>query len=170
MAENVECAICLQEPDDPYEIPSCKHFFCHKCFDTIKANPDFLCPLCRQVFRKEDIVPHRMSARANVTTYGPQEAHVDEGEETDEDPGFIYCRKLTCSSNSGCRKVHIDDICTFPLTNGRPKPRPNVVDTVDDRPKFTLPMDSTYCGNISCPGGPNSRCGKIHESDILSTF
>lgn len=54
LAENPECAICLDLYDDPCMIRKCIHAFCGGCITSLKQNK---CPLCRREFAPADLVP-----------------------------------------------------------------------------------------------------------------
>lgn len=162
MASAADCGICLQALVNPFLIPSCNHFFCRACIDAIAANDsgNLLCPICRNVFLIRNLVPYTAPGEtASVATPAPVE-------EPDDGSGLSYCLKLTCKPDSGCKKVHMEDICKTPLPRTEPKAEASVP-AEDNRPRFSLPKDATYCGCITCPGGPKSKCGKVHECDIF---
>ncbi|KAM7539005.1 hypothetical protein Aperf_G00000058036 [Anoplocephala perfoliata] len=162
-----ECPICMQYPNNPHEIAGCKHVYCRECIDSLRpTDSKLLCPLCRREFVIKDLRPVKLPAPPEEGESGESESE----EEEEGDPEMVYCLKLTCKPGSGCKKVHIDDICPSPPQEERTKPKeeptpkglpPEPEDT------FKLPEDATYCWDIECPGGSEATCGKIHESDIF---
>ncbi|KAH9278912.1 hypothetical protein ECG_08118 [Echinococcus granulosus] len=140
-----ECPICLDFTVDPYVPPCCEHFNCRKCFNSIQPVNNLLsCPICRKQFRLDQIKP-----------YEP------------EPPSMKYCLDLSCQPNSGCTKVHIDELCKNPTGTFTPLaklPRENTGEI--NEPTLELSENATYCNDICCPGGRNAKCGKKHEEDL----
>lgn len=172
MSEGIECSICLQYPNDPHEIPKCKHFFCRECFDSIRPiEGKLLCPLCRDEFLIKEIRPCKLPEKPKENYGDKPEAGKEENNESENNNSdMAYCLKLTCQPNSGCKKIHIDEICTTPLPKGKVGNRSisrNTKFMTEPKDAFKLPDDAAYCWDISCPGGKDAACGKIHESDIF---
>lgn len=76
---------------------------------------------------------------------------------------------LTCAPDSGCEKLHINDLCPglpkYDLEDARNIPEDEPCDNYK-ADIFVIPDDATYCADISCPGGKKATCGKKHESDL----
>ncbi|VDM23181.1 unnamed protein product [Hydatigera taeniaeformis] len=139
-----ECPICLDFTIDPYVPPDCQHFNCRKCFDTIQSVDGLLsCPQCRKLFKIDDIKPYEPPL-----------------------PSIKYCLDLSCQPNSGCTKLHLEDLCRISETTTPPTKQATEDEKEDEGTIFKLPEDATYCTDICCPGGRNAKCGKKHEADL----
>ncbi|KAK7279210.1 hypothetical protein RJT34_24256 [Clitoria ternatea] len=71
--ESVECAICMESPDDPVFTP-CAHRFCREClFNCWGTSAGGKCPICRQELKKNDLItapsesPFKVDVKNNLT-------------------------------------------------------------------------------------------------------
>jgi DNA repair protein RAD5 len=71
--ETVECAICMESPDDPVFTP-CAHQFCREClFNCWGTSMGGKCPICRQILKKNDLIvlpsesPFKVDIENNLT-------------------------------------------------------------------------------------------------------
>lgn len=121
-----------------------------------------LCPMCRRDFLIKDLKPVKLPEDESSKVESEEEVEEEEG-----DFDMRYCLKLTCKPNSGCKKLHFDDLCpSLPQKEG-----PKVIEDLPpekEEEDFKLPEDARYCWDIECPGGEKATCGKIHESDIFN--
>ncbi|KAM7538962.1 hypothetical protein Aperf_G00000057964 [Anoplocephala perfoliata] len=172
MSSTVGCPICIQHPTDPHEIQGCKHIYCLNCISSLRPiDGKFLCPLCRKEFLMEDLEPVKLPDPSKGEESSKESESEDE-ENEESDSGMTYCMNLTCEPNSGCKKVHVNDICTSPPSKEGMKVEEERKVKEDLPPKkkntFKMPEDSSYCCDIECPGGSEATCGKGIEFDWLS--
>lgn len=49
LKEYTDCVVCLETiQKDNIEVPRCGHIICKTCYETIKAQPEPKCPICRK--------------------------------------------------------------------------------------------------------------------------
>ena len=75
--ETIECPICLETSDDSIKIKKernkvfkCKHAICRECFNTLKKNKPYKCPVCRKEYGKPLLDRHMTEALANGLQFG----------------------------------------------------------------------------------------------------
>ena len=49
LKEYTDCVVCMETiQKDNIEVPRCGHIICKTCYETIKAQPEPKCPVCRK--------------------------------------------------------------------------------------------------------------------------
>ena len=51
LKEYTDCVVCLETIEkNNIEVPTCGHIICKTCYETIKAQPEPKCPICRKKY------------------------------------------------------------------------------------------------------------------------